>query len=100
MTQEQELKISELRAQYEENCRENEIFGSAKICSFKILKPKDVSDLSVTVLWNKITGLSDEMIPESSLVAFNITHDGLMVNMGDLLSFFELNKYLEGLTEQ
>lgn len=99
MTELQEEKIAQLRAEFEQNCRENEIFGSAKICSFKVFKSIKPSDTSITVLWNKISGISDEMIPESTQVAFNITHDGLMVNMNDLLTFMQFNKYFETLTE-
>jgi hypothetical protein len=99
MNQKQKDIVEGFRKEYLDNCVENEIFGSQKICSFRIMTPTREADASVTILWNKITGLSNDMIPESVLLSYNITADGNVVNMDDILNFKQLNTYLAGLKE-
>lgn len=97
MNEKQKESISRIRKEFEDNCLENEIYGSPKICSFVLMKSPDVSDQSITVFWTKITGLSEEMIPESELVYYNINKEGNVVNLNMLLNFTEMNGYVSKL---
>jgi len=93
MTAEQKMQIQILREQYTQNCSKYATKGSHHICSFTVQKSSNPEDKSVTVVWNQITGIDDNLIPESELVFYNITEDGNCVNLALILDFKQMADY-------
>jgi len=85
MTEIQKIKIEEKRREYELNKNEYLSFGSERYTSFKVLKSKDASDTSITIVSTLIESITEENIPFNKQVFYNILYDGsvLTFELGD-----------------
>lgn len=94
MTSSQEYKINILRKEFEKNLNEYIGFGSERYCNFDIRKSLNTSDTSITVVSTIIEDLSEENIPFTKQIFYNILDDGEVVTMNLIMPQSLIAKYI------
>lgn len=94
MTDLQKYKIENLRNEYNKNVNEYIGFGSERYCSFEVRKSVNEDDNSITVVSTLIEDLSEENIPFTKQVFYNILFDGELVTMNLVMPQPLIAKYI------
>jgi len=81
MTDLQKYKIENLRNEYNKNVNEYIGFGSERYCSFEVRKSVNEDDNSITVVSTLIEDLSEENIPFTKQIFYNILFDGEVITL-------------------
>jgi hypothetical protein len=98
MTDIQKRRIEEKRREYETNKDEYFSFGSERYTSFKVLKPKDPSDTSITIISTLIDNITEENIPFNKQVFYNVLYDGSVLTLNLVMPLSEIADYVSNLT--
>lgn len=98
MTDLQKYKIENLRNEYNKNVNEYIGFGSERYCSFEVRKSVNADDNSVTVVSTLIEDLSEENIPFTKQIFYNILFDGELVTMNLVMPQPLIAKYISNTT--
>ena len=98
MTNFQEYKILILRKEYEQNLNEYIGFGSERYCNFEVRKSTNIEDNSITIVSTLVQDLSEENIPFTKQVFYNILEDGEVVTMNLIMPSPLIAKYISNTT--
>jgi hypothetical protein len=99
MTTEQKNQIQNYRQQYEQNCKTNASWGSAKYCSFKLLKSESPDDPNITIVATTITDISDNYEPYVKTHNLMIEPDGNAINLFDIFDASQVMSYIQQLKQ-
>jgi len=100
MTELQEKKCLELLAKHQKMCIETALYGSHRYCSFIVYEnKKNVEDNNITIIEQKIYNLTDDMIPETSIINRLIEPNGNVLFFDDFMDETEMVTYLNKLTK-
>lgn len=95
MTDIQKIKIEQKRLEYQQNLEKYLSFGSPEYCSFSVYGKE--GDLSITVISNLIESISDDNIPFTNQVYYNILNDGSLITLNLLMTPLQIAKYVSTL---
>jgi len=95
--------ILKIQQAYKENCKEYAEYVSSDYCSFVVKRNEAMpEDENITVVWTKISGLSDNLTPETKIVNLLIDTTGRFYDMMMMPSIFQSEtqvvNYLQKLT--
>jgi len=99
MTDIQKIKIEQKRLEFDENINQYLSFGSRNYCSFSVYSPIDPNDKSVTVVSTLIENISNDNIPNTKQVYYNILNDGTILTLGLVMTSQQILNYLTNLTK-
>jgi hypothetical protein len=98
MTDLQKYKIENLRNEYKDNVNEYIGFGSERYCSFEVRKSLNEQDNSITIVSTLIEDLSEENIPFTKQIFYNILFDGEVITMNLVMPQPLIAKYISNTT--
>lgn len=99
MTTEQKNTIEKYRQEYEINCKTYASWGSARDCSFIILKSQNPDYQTYVIVITTITGLSDDYQTYVSTINMMVEPDGNAFNLTDVFDSNDALTYLETLVK-
>jgi len=104
MTTEQKKTVSSLHEQYTKNCSQYVGYDTNTYCSFTTLKNEaNEQDDNIVVIWSKITGLDDYLIPQTEIINFLVEPNGKFYEMDMMPDVFidsnEIISYIQTLTK-
>jgi len=104
MTIEQQKTIGSLNEEYIKNCTKYSGYDTDTYCSFTTLKNEsNIEDDNIVVIWSKITGLDDYLIPQTEIINFLIEPNGKFYEMDMMPDVFmdsnEIISYIQTLTK-
>jgi|688.fasta_scaffold2564968_2 hypothetical protein len=94
MTDLQKYKIENLRNEYNNNVNEYIGFGSERYCSFEVRKSLNEEDNSITIVSTLIEDLTEENIPFTKQIFYNILFDGELITMNLIMPPPLIAKYI------
>ena len=94
MTSSQEYKINILRKEFEKNLNEYIGFGSERYCNFEVRESLNFDDNSITIVSTIVEDLSEENIPFTKQIFYNILEDGEVVTMNLIMPQPLIAKYI------
>jgi hypothetical protein len=97
MTDIQKLRIEQKRLEFEQNKKTYLSYGSERVCSFKVLYSP--TDKSITIVSNLIEDVTEENIPFTKQVFYNVVEDGSMVTMNLIMTNDAIAHYIFNLQE-
>ena len=98
MTDLQKYKIENLRNEYKDNVNEYIGFGSERYCSFEVRKSLNEQDNSITIVSTLIEDLTEENIPFTKQIFYNILFDGELITMNLVMPQPLIAKYISNTT--
>lgn len=98
MTDIQKLRIEQKRQEFEANKNEYFTFGSERYTSFSVLKPNDRMDTSITIVSTLIESITDENIPFTKQVFYNVLFDGSILTLNLIMPPSDIAYYVSNLT--
>lgn len=104
MTIEQQKTIVSLNEEYIKNCTKHSGYDTNTYCTFTTLKNEsNEQDDNIVVIWSKITGLDDYLIPQTEIINFLIEPNGKFYEMDMMPDVFtdsnEIISYIQTLTK-
>lgn len=97
MTPQQKQKIEEYRKEFAENCKNFEMWGSDRDCSFTLYVSENQEDSNYTMVITTITGLSDDFQTYVETINLMVEPDGNVINLTDVFEQSEVVTYIEKL---
>lgn len=104
MTIEQKKTISSLNAEHIKNCSNYSGYDTTTYCTFTTLKNDfNKEDDNIVVIWSKIVGLDDYLIPQTEITNFLVEPNGKFYEMDMMPDVFidsnEIISYIQTLTK-
>jgi hypothetical protein len=97
MTDIQRLRIEQKRQEFEANKDEYFSFGSERYTSFSVLSSNDLKDSSITIVSTLIESITDENIPFTKQVFYNVLFDGSILTLNLVMPPSEIADYVSTL---
>lgn len=99
MTDIQKIRIEEKRQEYLENKKQFLSYGSDKYSTFGIYIPTNNSDTSITIISVLIDDITEENIPFTKTIYYNVLYDGSVIMMDLIMTKSQIAKYVSTLTK-
>lgn len=99
MNEIQKIRVNNLRDEYQKNLNDYINYGSERFCNFEIRKSNIEDDNSITVVSTLIEDLTDENIPFTKQVFYNILTDGEVITMNFIMPRSSIANYISQTTK-